>query len=137
MTTEASGLPITIVLNKSDLVGERRLGELQSTLRSWGYEPLCVSTKLQQGLEQVAEALKGKTSVLAGKNLCGSSGRASWQGLSCPFTRPHRPLGRRQVLGDQRPPHIGSQAARLGPRTGRIRTQGCARGGGVLCSAPA
>lgn len=66
VTAEATALPVSVVVNKSDLVTPEALGKIRSTLQSWGYDPVCVSAKGRIGLEELKALLHDKTTVLAG-----------------------------------------------------------------------
>ena len=75
VTAEASGLPITVVLNKADLVegGEGAAEEERKRMAAWGYHVISVSVVDERGLEELEEALRGRVTVVAGPSGAGKS----------------------------------------------------------------
>ena len=73
VTAEASGLPVSLGLNKADLVERACQEELRAQFRAWGYESLMFSTHTGQGIEEVQAALAGRTTVVAGPSGVGKS----------------------------------------------------------------
>lgn len=73
VTAEASGLPVSLGLNKADLVSAARRAELRDRFRAWGYESLSFSTKTGEGVGEVQAALAGRTTVVAGPSGVGKS----------------------------------------------------------------
>ncbi len=73
VTAEASGLPVSLGLNKADLVERARQEELRAQFRAWGYESLMFSTHTGQGIGEVQAALAGRTTVVAGPSGVGKS----------------------------------------------------------------
>jgi ribosome biogenesis GTPase len=69
----ASGLPVTLGLNKCDLLPETEVTARLQQVASWGYHAVAVSCETGQGLEEVAQALKGAVSVVAGPSGAGKS----------------------------------------------------------------
>lgn len=70
---ESTELPLTLALNKAELVDEHILVEWKSRLRSWGYEPVLCSVDTKQGLDTLKFILRGKTSVIVGPSGVGKS----------------------------------------------------------------
>jgi ribosome biogenesis GTPase len=69
----ASGLPVTLALNKCDLLPEFEVTARLQQVASWGYHAVAVSCETGQGLEEVAQALQGYVSVVAGPSGAGKS----------------------------------------------------------------
>ncbi len=75
-TSEAYNIPAAVVINKSDLWDEddRQFANAISALyRSIGYPVLIVSACTGQGLDELIELTKGKTSLMAGNSGVGKS----------------------------------------------------------------
>ncbi|KAJ3675763.1 hypothetical protein LUZ60_004805 [Juncus effusus] len=70
---ESSGIPLSLVLNKAELVPEETLFDWKERLQNWGYKPLFCSVDKQAGLETVKEILKGQTTVIMGPSGVGKS----------------------------------------------------------------
>ncbi|KAL1804541.1 hypothetical protein DCAR_0936195 [Daucus carota subsp. sativus] len=70
---ESTGIPITLVLNKMELVDETTLITWKSRLRSWGYEPVFCSVETKHGLDTLKFILREKTSVIVGPSGVGKS----------------------------------------------------------------
>ncbi|KAL2519703.1 Minichromosome maintenance (MCM2/3/5) family protein [Abeliophyllum distichum] len=70
---ESTGLPLTLALNKAELVDEHILVEWKSRLRSWGYEPVLCSVDTKWGLDTLNFILRDKTSVIVGPSGVGKS----------------------------------------------------------------
>ena len=76
VTCEAYGVPVTIVINKSDLLGE----ELQQMALSFkdiyagaGYEIIEVSAKTGSGVDGLRDRLRGKVNLFSGTSGVGKS----------------------------------------------------------------
>uniref|UniRef100_A0A383WD87 EngC GTPase domain-containing protein n=1 Tax=Tetradesmus obliquus TaxID=3088 RepID=A0A383WD87_TETOB len=69
----ASGLPVTLALNKCDLLPESEVTLRLQQVASWGYHAVAVSCETGQGLNEVAQALQGAVSVVAGPSGAGKS----------------------------------------------------------------
>lgn len=67
------GLPCIICLNKLDLDREGKGREYADIYRAGGYPVLTVSAALKQGIEQLRELLKGRTTTVAGPSGVGKS----------------------------------------------------------------
>lgn len=66
-------IPALIVLNKTDLTGEESVLRCRGIYGNAGYPVLGVSTYTGQGIGQLRELLRGKTTVLAGPSGVGKS----------------------------------------------------------------
>ncbi|CAI9785083.1 unnamed protein product [Fraxinus pennsylvanica] len=73
LEAESTELPLTLALNKAELVDEHILVEWKSRLRSWGYEPVLCSVDTKRGLDTLKFILRGKTSVIVGPSGVGKS----------------------------------------------------------------
>ncbi|KAK8561080.1 hypothetical protein V6N13_149734 [Hibiscus sabdariffa] len=70
---ESSGIPLTLALNKTELVDEETLFSWKSRLRSWGYEPVFCSVETKSGLDSLAFYLRDQTNVIVGPSGVGKS----------------------------------------------------------------
>ncbi|XP_078156390.1 minichromosome maintenance (MCM2/3/5) family protein [Carex rostrata] len=70
---ESTGIPLNLVLNKTELIPEETLFDWKERLQSWGYQPLFCSVDKKVGLSAIGEKLKGKTTVLMGPSGVGKS----------------------------------------------------------------
>ncbi|KAI5560085.1 hypothetical protein POPTR_016G023500v4 [Populus trichocarpa] len=70
---ESTGIPITLALNKVELVDQEVLSDWNSRLRSWGYEPLFCSVDSKMGLDTLASVLRDQTTVILGPSGVGKS----------------------------------------------------------------
>ncbi|XP_006848419.2 uncharacterized protein LOC18438167 [Amborella trichopoda] len=70
---ESYGIPVTLALNKSELVEEETLVTWKDRLRTWGYEPLFCSVDYGTGLPSIAFILKDQTTVIVGPSGVGKS----------------------------------------------------------------
>ncbi|XP_073150195.1 small ribosomal subunit biogenesis GTPase RsgA 1, mitochondrial [Henckelia pumila] len=70
---ESTELPLTIALNKTELVDEEMLSEWKTRLRSWGYEPVLCSVDTKQGLDTLQFILRDQMSVIVGPSGVGKS----------------------------------------------------------------
>lgn len=66
-------LPCIICLNKQDLDREEKGEDYAAIYKACGYETLTVSAKQKQGLEQLEELLRGRTTTVAGPSGVGKS----------------------------------------------------------------
>ncbi|WKZ66087.1 MAG: ribosome small subunit-dependent GTPase A [Flavobacteriales bacterium] len=77
VTAEAYRVPVVIILNKvDDLTAERELdllAEYQDTYEGAGYPTLITSARQGLGVQQVAELLSGKVTLIAGHSGVGKS----------------------------------------------------------------
>jgi len=70
---EEREVPCVICFSKADLTDETERQELLNHYAGTGYQVLSISSKEGQGLDQVREILRGKTTVLAGPSGVGKS----------------------------------------------------------------
>ncbi|XVE74792.1 hypothetical protein DITRI_Ditri12bG0046700 [Diplodiscus trichospermus] len=70
---ESSGIPLTLALNKTELVDEETLIAWKNRLRSWGYEPRFCSVEAKNGLDSLAFYLRDQTTVIVGPSGVGKS----------------------------------------------------------------
>nr|DAD30589.1 TPA_asm: hypothetical protein HUJ06_009440 [Nelumbo nucifera] len=70
---ESTGIPLTLALNKSDLVDEETQLAWKARLRDWGYEPLLCSVESKHGLDSLEFILKEQTTVIVGPSGVGKS----------------------------------------------------------------
>lgn len=70
---ESTGLGICLCLNKSDLVTDQELEQWQNRLKDWGYQPVFISVRTGQGLEELSNQLNHKITILAGPSGVGKS----------------------------------------------------------------
>ena len=70
---EKENVPAVICFNKKDLATEEELEFLYETYKSCGYQVILSSTFNGEGLEEIREILKGKTTVVAGTSGVGKS----------------------------------------------------------------
>ncbi len=70
---ESSGIPYLIVLNKTDLVSQRKANQLAEKYRNNGYQVLCTSVLTHLGKRKLQQALAGKVAVFAGPSGVGKS----------------------------------------------------------------
>ncbi|XP_011098809.1 uncharacterized protein LOC105177379 [Sesamum indicum] len=70
---ESTGIPLTLALNKAELVDESTLVEWKSRLRGWGYEPVLCSVDTKRGLDTLQFILRDQTSVIVGPSGVGKS----------------------------------------------------------------
>ena len=75
-TSEAYDIPAVLLFNKIDLYNEEErneLDEMVSLYREVGYICLTISAKTGEGVEEVIQMMKGKTSMFAGNSGVGKS----------------------------------------------------------------
>ncbi len=70
---EQQGLPCIICFNKSDISSEEERNLLQDTYEKAGYKVVFFSALKEQGLDEIRELLKDKTSTVAGPSGVGKS----------------------------------------------------------------
>ncbi|KAI8472702.1 MAG: hypothetical protein J3K34DRAFT_384159 [Monoraphidium minutum] len=73
VSIEAAGLPLTLALNKADLVPEAEVEARVAQCAAWGYTAVAVSCASGRGLEALGAALAGRTAVVAGPSGAGKS----------------------------------------------------------------
>ena len=77
-------IPSVICFNKKDLVVEERIRELAEVYSRCGCRVLTVSVLKRDGLEEIRNLMKGKTTVLAGPS---GVGKSSLTNFLCPDAR--------------------------------------------------
>ena len=70
---EQAGVPVTICFNKKDLASEQETSELYKIYSSCGYQVILSSALEKEGLNEIHEILRGKTTVVAGPSGVGKS----------------------------------------------------------------
>ncbi|KAF6150054.1 hypothetical protein GIB67_002836 [Kingdonia uniflora] len=70
---ESTKIPVTLALNKCELVDEQTRLLWKSKLRSWGYEPIFCSVDTKHGLKTLEFVLREQTTVLMGPSGVGKS----------------------------------------------------------------
>ena len=70
---EYQDVPVTICFNKKDLATTEELEFLYETYQSCGYQVILSSTFQGDGLDEIRQVLKGKTTVVAGPSGVGKS----------------------------------------------------------------
>lgn len=73
VSVEAAGLPLTLALNKCDLVSDSEVQLRLQQCAAWGYDAVAVSCASGLGIHTLASRLFGKTSVVAGPSGAGKS----------------------------------------------------------------
>lgn len=70
---ESTQIPVTLALNKVELVDKETQVSWKSKLRSWGYEPIFCSVETKTGLDSLQFNLRDQTSVIVGPSGVGKS----------------------------------------------------------------
>ncbi len=71
---ESTGIPVTLCLNKRDLLSQGAIDAWRTRLRSWGYDPLLVSVREDETLPTALMAtLQQRVTVVAGPSGVGKS----------------------------------------------------------------
>lgn len=70
---ERQQIPVTICFNKCDLTEDEELNHVVNIYRSAGYQVLITSARQKLGIQELTEALKGKTTTVAGPSGVGKS----------------------------------------------------------------
>ena len=73
LAVENAGLPVTVALNKTDLLSEDEVEEYANRIREWGYPVVTASVMSGRGLEDLENALNGAVTVIAGPSGAGKS----------------------------------------------------------------
>ena len=73
ITMEQQALKAVICFNKKDLASPEEQKELEKAYGECGYRVLCVSGTGRQGMDEIKNCLKGKTTVVAGPSGVGKS----------------------------------------------------------------
>ena len=70
---EQKDIPVVLVFNKKDAAEQEKLAELARIYENCGYQVLSVSALQEDGISEIKEILKGKTSTVAGPSGVGKS----------------------------------------------------------------
>ena len=70
---EQKCVPVVLVFNKSDVAEYEKLAQLAKIYEDCGYQVLKVSALQKEGISEIKEILKGKTSTVAGPSGVGKS----------------------------------------------------------------
>lgn len=70
---ERQNVPCVICFNKTDLEEKEKIEEMKKIYENSGYQVICCSTLMKEGVEVVYDCLKGKTTALAGPSGVGKS----------------------------------------------------------------
>ena len=70
---EQKDIPVVLVFNKKDAAEQEKLAELARIYENCGYQLLSVSALQEDGISEIKEILKGKTSTVAGPSGVGKS----------------------------------------------------------------
>ncbi len=70
---EQKDVPVILVFNKKDVAEQEKLAALVKTYEDCGYQVLKVSALQEDGIHEIKEILKGKTSTVAGPSGVGKS----------------------------------------------------------------
>ncbi|HSM80972.1 MAG TPA: small ribosomal subunit biogenesis GTPase RsgA [Nodosilinea sp.] len=70
---ESTGIPVSLCLNKHDLVSEATQQHWQTQLQQWGYSPVLISLHLEPSLTALEARLQGLTTVVSGPSGVGKS----------------------------------------------------------------
>lgn len=70
---EQKDIPVILVFNKKDAAKEEELSKLADSYRACGYQVLTVSALNREGISEIQELLRGKTSTVAGPSGVGKS----------------------------------------------------------------
>ena len=70
---EQQEIPVVVCFNKKDLASEQEIENLAHIYEDCGYRVVCSSTLNEEGMEEIREILRGKTTVVAGPSGVGKS----------------------------------------------------------------
>lgn len=73
VTCELYRIPVTIVLNKTDLLDREPIEEFKKLYEQIGYNVIASSTETNEGIEDIKEQMKGKISLFSGNSGVGKS----------------------------------------------------------------
>ena len=73
MTMEKQGIPVIVCVNKKDLVKEKELAQLESIYEQCGHQVIFISAREGNGIDEIRDLIRGKTTVLAGPSGVGKS----------------------------------------------------------------
>lgn len=70
---ESVGLPVTLALNKTDLITPSQQQQWHHRLHQWGYKAVFISVEQNLGIDELREHLRGHISIFAGPSGVGKS----------------------------------------------------------------
>lgn len=70
---ESTDIDVILCLNKSDLISKEQQAEIYQQLGNWGYQPIFISVSQGINVDEVADKLKDKITVIAGPSGVGKS----------------------------------------------------------------
>ena len=70
---ELTGIDVCLCLNKRDLISPQQQAIWQQRLNGWGYHPIQISVKHNEGLSKLAAALQERITVVSGPSGVGKS----------------------------------------------------------------
>lgn len=73
LSAEAAWLPVTVAVNKADLLPAEEVQAVVDQVASWGYRGVAVSVVSGQGLQELMQVLRGRVTVVAGPSGAGKS----------------------------------------------------------------
>eukprot|EP00899_Mesostigma_viride_P013089 jgi/Mesvir1/21781/Mv04177-RA.1 len=73
VASEATGIPVTLVFNKADLVPPEVIEEWTARVSRWGYAPAVISAGTGAGMDELARRMAGRVTVLTGPSGVGKS----------------------------------------------------------------
>ncbi len=73
ISMQQQNIPTVVCFNKKDIASEKEIEELKNSYEGCGCKTLFVSGTLEEGLDEIKEALKNKTTVVAGPSGVGKS----------------------------------------------------------------
>ncbi|PWA38185.1 EngC GTPase [Artemisia annua] len=138
---ESTRIPVTLALNKAELVNEETVTLWKSKLRSWGYEPIICSVETKSGLDSLQFYLRDRTSVIVGPSGVGKSSlinalRSNHFGLLPAEVDGHfNSISGSKWLDDQRVGEVSARSGR-GKHTTRHVSLLPLSGGGYVADTP-
>lgn len=73
MMMEKQQIPVIVCFNKMDLAKEKELALLNQTYENCGHKVMFISVRKEEGIEEIRNLIRGKTTVLAGPSGVGKS----------------------------------------------------------------
>ncbi|XP_057457501.1 small ribosomal subunit biogenesis GTPase RsgA 1, mitochondrial [Lotus japonicus] len=70
---ESTGIPLTLALNKIELVDNETVASWKARVRDWGYDPILCSVESGHNLDLLAFKLRDQTTVIVGPSGVGKS----------------------------------------------------------------
>lgn len=75
---ESTGVPVSLCLNKQDLVSIDTRRYWQEQLRQWGYPATVMSLRAEDTLNELLPLLQGRTTIVSGPSGVGKSSLINW-----------------------------------------------------------